>query len=903
MGTSMKRIPFIARCIAIVAIALIIMGSLIENDPWFRAAVEQKIVAAFTQSLECSFATKVSSLHLIGGSIELTDAVAQSAEKENLEPTWRWQADRLTIKFSVWQLLFRQRIVADLTVDRIAIHSTVIDGKLAIADHVQRLTSQGSLSVPFIAQRIHLQKATLSLGSPDSLVFESSSAAKIELTKEGMRLQTTIFTGHCNFKQQTVFQKLQGRLDYSTNKQQSFMAKFAGKTELLGHLVGIQSKTENNTLITTITTPKKLLDITSTLDLTTHQLSAEGTIPLASLCKLFDIPKKSIDGSLFVTLATQQTAEPSYVFTTQLRNTVYRGISIPEVEFTAEVGINNLQEGRLKLLLNKNTATSGTFSYTAENGTLQTELTMPESEEFRMFGAVFKKLRVTTTLTKDWQLASQCNGLVQYQTETSTFDGSLHLSSTQLSIKAQQGSRGTYALLAEAKPHWQLTQLDAIFDNKPLIKIRATDKKNGWDGTISYAVLRAVTQGKGFAFPEEGALKIIGSTEYPTIKIGLLLDNAHIRLPYTYNLVQQAAANIIINLTKRTITAEQLRIQLHKGEVTASTISARFNEQFQLAYLHAPLLINNCFLSRKKDFFALFSGSLTLQYLRGHRAQLSGFVMLDRSHIQSNIFSQDFQRQLSGTTALPFSLYGTDIDFNVHLMTSSPLQVKTSFLEGAARIKGALQGSTTSPAITGEVELVHGSFLFPYKPLFIKRGKVYFLPQQIDDPVVDILAENSMRNYAVRMTVTGTARQPHIAFDATPTLQEEQIISLLLGGSEEGSLYVAVPTSVMNSIENMIFGPSESTSRFQRTLQDIFAPLKNMRLIPSFTSQTGRGGLRGSLALEVNDRLRATIQQNFSLPEDTLIEVEYALSDDARVRAVKDERGDLGAELEGRWRF
>ncbi len=74
-------------------------------------------------------------------------------------------------------------------------------------------------------------------------------------------------------------------------------------------------------------------------------------------------------------------------------------------------------------------------------------------------------------------------------------------------------------------------------------------------------------------------------------------------------------------------------------------------------------------------------------------------------------------------------------------------------------------------------------------------------------------------------------------------------------------------------------------------------------MVPSFTDQTGRGGLRGALEISLDDRWRATIQKNFSLTEDTKFELEFLLSDDITLRAIRDERRDLGGEVEMRWKF
>lgn len=93
----------------------------------------------------------------------------------------------------------------------------------------------------------------------------------------------------------------------------------------------------------------------------------------------------------------------------------------------------------------------------------------------------------------------------------------------------------------------------------------------------------------------------------------------------------------------------------------------------------------------------------------------------------------------------------------------------------------------------------------------------------------------------------------------------------------------------------------------QKELFDVyfkpFAKSLNVHLIPSFTDQTGRGGLRGGIEIDVNDRCRALIMKNFSLTEDTRFEVEYVVTDDITVRGIRDERRDVGTEVEMRWKW
>src|SRR5439155_23482196 len=120
-------------------------------------------------------------------------------------------------------------------------------------------------------------------------------------------------------------------------------------------------------------------------------------------------------------------------------------------------------------------------------------------------------------------------------------------------------------------------------------------------------------------------------------------------------------------------------------------------------------------------------------------------------------------------------------------------------------------------------------------------------------------------------------------------------------GSHEDSLNAVMPALVMQNVKHLIIG-SEQSAMFKNVLKPLPKPF-NIHLIPRFSDQSGRGGLRGAVEIDVNDRWRALIQQNFDLTEDTRVELEYQLSDDITMRAIRDERRDIGGEVEMRWKF
>jgi hypothetical protein len=68
--------------------------------------------------------------------------------------------------------------------------------------------------------------------------------------------------------------------------------------------------------------------------------------------------------------------------------------------------------------------------------------------------------------------------------------------------------------------------------------------------------------------------------------------------------------------------------------------------------------------------------------------------------------------------------------------------------------------------------------------------------------------------------------------------------------------------------------------------------------MPDFTDQSGRGGVKGNISIDINKQLHAHIQKNFTMQDDLTFQLEYFLSDEFNIKAIKDHRGDIGAEVE-----
>jgi hypothetical protein len=80
-------------------------------------------------------------------------------------------------------------------------------------------------------------------------------------------------------------------------------------------------------------------------------------------------------------------------------------------------------------------------------------------------------------------------------------------------------------------------------------------------------------------------------------------------------------------------------------------------------------------------------------------------------------------------------------------------------------------------------------------------------------------------------------------------------------------------------------------------------PFQYIQLTPNFIDQTGRGGIKGTLSVDITPQLHAQVQKDINLQEDLSFQIEYYLTDNLNLKAIRDARGDVGAQAELSFKF
>jgi hypothetical protein len=439
-------------------------------------------------------------------------------------------------------------------------------------------------------------------------------------------------------------------------------------------------------------------------------------------------------------------------------------------------------------------------------------------------------------------------------------------------------------------------------DNKPLITLQEINEQKKLVGSIAFPFVRSLINSTvSYDVQGEGALDVVATVSPTEIVADVMLHEATIRLPQTYNFIDGFKTHFVYNIADRSAVFEDINLSLYTGHINCLRANFHFDTYGKLVFAHAPCILNGCLLNIKKDLFTIVSGNILFSKSIQSDARVDGHILIDKSQLKENLFSGIIQKQLLSYTHSAFTVPDMPLDYDVSIETKSLIVVDTGFLQTNAHVNLRAYKSKHEPVIAGSIALHAGTLNFPYKPLYISKGLITFYPDQLFDPTIELAARNKIKKYDVSLQVDGSLLNHHIVLDATPVLSEEQIVGLLLVGAEEHSLNSMMPALIVQNLKSLIFSNNQLTF-FDKYFKPLLGSF-NINLVPSFTDQTGRGGLRGALEINVDDRWRAVIQKNFSLTEDTKFELEFLLSDDITLRAIRDERRDLGGEVEMRWKF
>jgi translocation and assembly module TamB len=246
------------------------------------------------------------------------------------------------------------------------------------------------------------------------------------------------------------------------------------------------------------------------------------------------------------------------------------------------------------------------------------------------------------------------------------------------------------------------------------------------------------------------------------------------------------------------------------------------------------------------------------------------------------------------------------LDVAVH--AGGNVRVDNNLAKGRLRGDLRLTGTNTQPGLLGTIEAQEGSQIFFRGNTFaVSQAILEFKDRREIDPVFDLHAQTSVREYVVNLHGFGRVRDPQIMLSSDPDLPEGDILSLLTIGitSHDKSDTVSAAGAVAGEA---IFNATGLDKQVQR-----FLPrnplLRDLSFHISSTYNESSGTVVPTAQLEsrfLTERLKLGMSQPMGSQRGTRASAEYRFDDRLSTQFQWDNERDeqlpnFGVDLKLRW--
>ena len=193
----------------------------------------------------------------------------------------------------------------------------------------------------------------------------------------------------------------------------------------------------------------------------------------------------------------------------------------------------------------------------------------------------------------------------------------------------------------------------------------------------------------------------------------------------------------------------------------------------------------------------------------------------------------------------------------------------------------AIRKSPHSPlALAGTLQTVRGSYAYQGRRFTIEReGSLRFIGDNSLDPLISITANRTVSGVLIRASLHGQASAPELEFTSTPSLDQSDILSLLLFNQPVNELALAQRNELALQAATLASGfvVSPAVSAFGEALGLDFLELEP-------TGSLGTTSFRLSAGREIWRGLFVTYAREFSSEPYNELLAEYELTRYLRVR-------------------
>jgi translocation and assembly module TamB len=246
--------------------------------------------------------------------------------------------------------------------------------------------------------------------------------------------------------------------------------------------------------------------------------------------------------------------------------------------------------------------------------------------------------------------------------------------------------------------------------------------------------------------------------------------------------------------------------------------------------------------------------------------------------------------------------------FDVQIQTAPDLQLESTLTENLqAEANLRLRGTASNPAILGRINLTQGKLTFFGTQYTLNQGSISFYNPVKVEPILNIDLETKARGIDITLTISGPINKLTLTPRSDPPLQFSEIVALLATGRAPTSDPTLLrqqssdPQSWQQMGASALLG-SAIASPVAGRLQRFFGVSK-LRIDPTISGVENTAQARLTLEQQITPSVTFTYITNVTSSNPQIIRVEWAISRQFSVVALREENGLLGIDFFYKVRF
>jgi len=284
---------------------------------------------------------------------------------------------------------------------------------------------------------------------------------------------------------------------------------------------------------------------------------------------------------------------------------------------------------------------------------------------------------------------------------------------------------------------------------------------------------------------------------------------------------------------------------------------------------------------------------------------LSGNVTVTKLSVTPGFDFGAYLARTAQTTALPeASPLLNHIRLDVHIATTPELQMQTTQLRLSGDADLRLRGTAAKPSLLGRAEVIEGDVYFNGTKYHLERGDVNFVPPGIQ-PVFDLQMSTQVRDYDVTVGLTGPLNKLTLSYRSEPPLPEADIVALLALGRtrEESAQLQQASQSPFNQEASSAILSEALNAVVSNRVQRLFGGSR-IKIDPQGlnTETNPSRGPQVTIEQQVTRSLTLTYSTAVSQSSQQIIQMEYNLSHNVSIVALRDQNGVVSFDVRIRQR-